>query len=237
MKKKVQKNAKKSNKSAKLASPKTKSVKSAAKGAVKRVLAKVASKLAKKAVKPAPAKKVAAKPAKKAVVPAKALKAEKPGKSVKEAKVEAPKGKGKGKAIEVPPAAAEAPVPEAEVVLLNAEGKQYCKSPDCDEAATSQGYCRLHYLTFWKRNKLKTKILEGGKLDKYIEELTAKYPDKYMEMLRKDLVSEKDFSAIIAEMDVEDSNDESEAEEETTRYIEEVRGGLGHGTGDDDEGF
>ena len=32
--------------------------------------------------------------------------------------------------------------------------------------------------------------------------------------------------AVVAEMDVEESGDEAEAEEETTRFIEEVRGGV-----------
>jgi len=52
-------------------------------------------------------------------------------------------------------------------------------------------------------------------------------------MLRKDLASEKDFNLIVAEMDVEDSGDEAE-EEDASRFIEEVRGGIP--TPDDDEG-
>ena len=122
---------------------------------------------------------------------------------------------------------------EPVVVLTNADGKQYCKAHDCDQGQTTEGYCRLHYIALWKRNRSKVKILEGGKLDKYIEDLTSKYPDKYLEMLRKDLSNEKDFNLIVAEMDVEDSGDE-EAEEDTSRFIEEVRGGVP--TADDDDG-
>ena len=125
---------------------------------------------------------------------------------------------------------------KAEVVLTNADGKQYCKVHDCDQGQTTEGYCRLHYIALWKRNRSKVKILEGGKLDKYIEDLTSKYPDKYLEMLRKDLSSEKDFTAIVAEMDVEDSGDDNESEEEASRFIEEVRGGV-PATDDDDGGF
>jgi hypothetical protein len=123
---------------------------------------------------------------------------------------------------------------EAEVILTNADGKQYCRVHDCDNEATTEGHCRYHYLALWRRNKVKAKILQGGKLDKYIEDLTAKYPDKYLEMLRKDLSSEKDFNLIVAEMDVEDSGDEAENEEEASRFIEEVRGGIS--TPDDDDG-
>ncbi|MDZ4678301.1 MAG: hypothetical protein SGI74_12420 [Oligoflexia bacterium] len=123
---------------------------------------------------------------------------------------------------------------EKEVILTNADGKQYCRVHDCDSEGSTDGYCRFHYLALWKRNKIKAKILQGDKLDKYIEELTAKYPDKYLEILRKDLASEKDFTLIINEMDVEDSNEDAESEEEASRFIEEVRGGVP--TGDDDDG-
>jgi len=142
--------------------------------------------------------------------------------------------KGKKGAVQEVPLVAAPAEPEAEVILTNADGKQYCRVHDCDNESTTEGYCRYHYLALWKRNKVKAKILQNGKLDKYIEDLTAKYPDKYLEMLRKDLSSEKDFNLIVAEMDVEDSGDEAENEEETSRFIEEVRGGIP--TPDDDEG-
>jgi hypothetical protein len=142
-------------------------------------------------------------------------------------------GKG-GKKAEVMNQLAAAQAKEEDIILTNADGKQYCRVHDCDSEGNTDGYCRFHYLALWKRNKIKAKILQGGKLDKYIEDLTAKYPDKYLEMLRKDLASEKDFTLIINEMDVEDSNEESESEEEASRFIEEVRGGVP--TGDDDEG-
>jgi hypothetical protein len=126
--------------------------------------------------------------------------------------------------------------PVVEAVLTNAEGKLYCKAHDCDQAQTTEGYCRLHYIALWKRNRSKVKILEGSKLDKYIEDLTSKYPDKYLEMLRKDLSNEKDFNLIISEMDMEDSGDDADSEEDTSRFIEEVRGGVPT-TDDDDGGF
>ena len=46
----------------------------------------------------------------------------------------------------------------------------------------------------------KSLILADGKLDKYIEELTRRYPDKYVEIIRKDLKSEKDFTGAIQEL-------------------------------------
>jgi hypothetical protein len=68
---------------------------------------------------------------------------------------------------------------------------------DCDQIAIVDTYCRYHYLLLWKNIQVRKKILSEGKLDKYIEELTARYPDKYLEMLRKDLKTEKDFLSAI----------------------------------------
>jgi hypothetical protein len=200
----------------------TKKTKKPVKAVAKKLLSKPASKIPK--VKGHTAKpKVQAKPA------AKPTKSPAP---LEASKALAKPVKGKKNAAELQIIAA--PEPEAEVILTNADGKQYCRVHDCDNESTTESYCRYHYLALWKRNKVKAKILQNGKLDKYIEDLTAKYPDKYLEMLRKDLSSEKDFNLIVAEMDVEDSGDEAENEEETSRFIEEVRGGIP--TPDDDEG-
>ncbi len=192
------------------------------KGAKKKTV-KAASPVKKAAPKLAQASSKAKGPAPKAVAKVAA--------SPKATPAKAPKGK-KIEAATVIAALKQAE--EAEIILTNADGKQYCRVHDCDNESTTEGYCRFHYLALWKRNKVKAKILQGGKLDKYIEDLTAKYPDKYLEMLRKDLASEKDFNSIVAEMDVEDSGDEADNEEETSRFIEEVRGGIP--TPDDDEG-
>lgn len=197
-----------------------------------KVAPKKALKAAPKAKKPLKlAAKVAPKAAKGAAKPV-AGKLVKAAKGVKDVAPTAAAKLKKGQAVVAEILAADKQ--EAEVILTNADGKQYCRVHDCDNEATTEGHCRYHYLALWRRNKVKAKILQGGKLDKYIEDLTAKYPDKYLEMLRKDLSSEKDFNLIVAEMDVEDSGDEAENEEEASRFIEEVRGGIS--TPDDDDG-
>ena len=126
---------------------------------------------------------------------------------------------------------------EDEVVLTDAEGRAYCRVKDCDELATVDGYCRFHYLVLWKRIQVRKKILAGGKLDRYIEELTARYPDKYLEMLRKDLATEKDFMAVVHDLEIEDGNVEGDFDEDDKEYIDEVRGIGGSGSGDDDSDY
>jgi hypothetical protein len=132
----------------------------------------------------------------------------------------------------------EAPQPEEEVILTDAEGRRYCRMKDCDQAATVDGgYCRFHYLLFWKNIQSRKKILSEGKLERYIEELTARYPDKYLELLRKDLRSEKDFMAAIQELEIDDSGVDNEFEDEAQSYLDEVRGVTGESNSEREEDF
>lgn len=128
---------------------------------------------------------------------------------------------------------------EVEIALRDAEGRLYCKVRECDELSVVDGYCRLHYLKFWKRIQLRKKILTDGKLEKYIDELTQRYPDKYIEMLREDLKSEKSFLSAINELEIEEANEEADnMDDDQQGLIDEVRGIQPAGTAtDDDDGF
>jgi hypothetical protein len=126
-----------------------------------------------------------------------------------------------------------------EIYLTDAEGRRYCRVKDCDQISAVEGYCRYHYLLLWKRIQVRRKILVDGKLERYVEELTSRYPDKFLEMIRKDLRSEKDFVGAIAELEIDESANENEMEDETQSFIDEVRG-ITTDTGtitDDDDGF
>lgn len=112
---------------------------------------------------------------------------------------------------------------EEEIVLTDAEGRRYCRSRDCDQIAMVDGYCRYHYLLFWKKIQIRKKILADGKLEKYVEELTSRYPDKFLEMIRRDLRTEKDFLSAIQELEIDEGAIENEFEEDAQSFIEEVR--------------
>ncbi|MFN8848028.1 MAG: hypothetical protein ACK5V3_00080 [Bdellovibrionales bacterium] len=113
---------------------------------------------------------------------------------------------------------------EEEIVLTDADGNRYCRAKDCDQAATVDGYCRFHYLLLWKKIQIRKDILIDGKLEKYVEDLTSRYPDKFLEVLRKDLKTTKDFMAAIAELEIDESAGEGEFEEDAQTFIDEVRG-------------
>ncbi len=122
------------------------------------------------------------------------------------------------------PAVAATAESEEDIVLTDAEGNRYCRAKDCDQISIVEGYCRYHYLLFWKKIQIRKEILQDGKLEKYVDDLTSRYPDKFLEMLRKDLRTTKDFLAAIAELEIDESAGENEFEEDAQTFIDEVRG-------------
>jgi len=87
-----------------------------------------------------------------------------------------------------------------------------CREVACEALATSGGYCRTHYIKNWKKIKRKELILKEGKLIQYIEELVAKYPDKFIEAIRQDLAVDKDFAKVIFDLELDENVDEFDAE-------------------------
>jgi len=90
-----------------------------------------------------------------------------------------------------------------------------CREVACEGLATTAGYCRLHYIKNWKKIKRKELILKEGKLNQYIEELVAKYPDKYIDAIRQDLAVEKDFAKVIFDLDLDEGVDEFDPDAES----------------------
>jgi hypothetical protein len=91
---------------------------------------------------------------------------------------------------------------------------EVCREIACEGLATTAGYCRLHYIKNWRKIKRKEIILKEGKLNQYIEELVAKYPDKYIEAIRQDLATDKEFSKVISDLDLDESSDDFEGDGE-----------------------
>lgn len=99
-----------------------------------------------------------------------------------------------------------------------------CREVACEGLATTGGYCRMHYIKNWKKIKRKELILKEKKLNQYIEELVAKYPDKYIEAIRQDLANDKDFAKVIYDLDLDESVDDFEMESESVdSLIDNIR--------------
>lgn len=254
------KSAAKPNKAHKPAPAAAKLLKKAAKVVAKKVGAVVAKKPA-----PVPAKKETAAKGKaldkKAHAPApvvakgkagaKAAPVAAPAKDKKAAPVPAAKvGKAGKKGTEV---VLEVPAPKG-VAMLGREGKKKkasadsaaiskrrCREPGCEHDHVLNGYCRLHYIKNWRKIKRKEAILASGQLNNYVEELVSKYPDKYLEVIRQDLASEKDWAKVVTDLELDATEDDAGAEEDIDAAAEGVRttgGGGGRGDFEDDsEGF
>ncbi len=88
-----------------------------------------------------------------------------------------------------------------------------CAESRCKAAATSDGYCRLHYLRNWRELKSEQKDKAEKRLNSYIDRLMKKYPGEYMDKLKESLSSEEKFKEAMQEVDLEpEGNGESDRE-------------------------
>lgn len=67
-----------------------------------------------------------------------------------------------------------------------------CKDKGCHNAQTTEGFCRLHYLRSWKKLQAEKKKKAAKNLNRYVESILKRYPDRYVEQIKKDIRS-KDF--------------------------------------------
>ena len=95
-----------------------------------------------------------------------------------------------------------------------------CKDEDCKNAATTAGFCRLHFLKNWKRLKEEEHKRAAKRLNRYIESVVKRHPDRYLEMIKKDLLS-ADFERLIDTQFADEENSDFILDEPT--YDEEVR--------------
>ena len=236
MAKKKKKAAKKKVAKKKVAKKKVAKKKAAKKATKKKTAKKKVAK--KKAAKKVAKKKVAKKTAKKKVAKKKVAKKTETKKAVSKAapvpaKAEAPQKeevkkatkKAKVTAKKTPKPAQKIKI-EQDIVLTDAEGRVLCRVRDCDQPSVVESYCRYHYLLYWKKIQIRRKILSEGKLEKYIEELTSRYPNKYLDLIKRDLSTEADFLHAIQELEIDESSgdDDSRDFDEERSFIEEVRG-------------
>lgn len=127
---------------------------------------------------------------------------------------------------------------DTEIYLTDSEGRRLCRVRDCDQVSSVDGYCRYHYLLLWKKIQIRKAILQDGKLERYIVDLTSRYPDKFLEMIKKDLKTEKDFLSTIAELEIDESAlvDES-GDDDAQSFADEIRGTVDAPSLDEDSDY
>ncbi len=238
--KKSKPSAAKAKKPAKVAAKPVNKVKIPASKLVKKMALKTAKKIAEKLLpkkNAVPALAKAKKPVKETVVktsvktadakPSAKTQAKTNPETLKAKKGSTPKTlQAKGAEIGNEPAAVEVKAESKavkDIILTDAEGRILCRVKDCDQPSVVESYCRYHYLFFWKKIQNRKKILSEGKLEQYIEELTSRYPLKFLELIRKDLSSEPDFMSAIQELDIDEASTDVDSFEDEN-FMEEVRG-------------
>ncbi len=83
-----------------------------------------------------------------------------------------------------------------------------CIEPGCKNAQTTEDFCRLHYLKNWRQIKESTQKKAADKLNKYVEGICDRHPDKYVDVIRREIKTGKgDFAT---EVDTAMSGDPSE---------------------------
>ena len=82
-----------------------------------------------------------------------------------------------------------------------------CFERGCDNPATTEGYCRFHYIKSWKDIKKKQSVLGEGKLFSHVEGIATNFPIQIMESLVSDLASDKSFYNVLKEMSIEASEE------------------------------
>lgn len=62
-----------------------------------------------------------------------------------------------------------------------------CIEPGCKNTQTTKDFCRLHYLRNWKTIKHEDQKKAADRLNKYVEGICKKNPERYMDVIRRDI--------------------------------------------------
>lgn len=83
-----------------------------------------------------------------------------------------------------------------------------CIEPDCKNEQTTKDYCRLHYLKNWKELKEAEQKKAADKLNKYVDGICKKFPEKYVDVIRREIRSDKgDIARSVDEPETPSSED------------------------------
>jgi hypothetical protein len=101
-----------------------------------------------------------------------------------------------------------------------------CKTADCSNAATTRGYCRLHYLKHWKEIRAEQKRVAVRRLNRYIEHMCRKHPSDYLEIIRRELRNPEGVKALDEQFSAEEDVlhfEEGTSDEDINELIRKLR--------------
>ena len=91
---------------------------------------------------------------------------------------------------------------------------RYCIGDSCASPATVKGYCRFHYLVYWRDIRLIGQEKAEKKLDDFVNRLAEKYPKDYLKKIKEGIEDENKFTKVVGELDLETTKDDPETERE-----------------------
>jgi len=79
------------------------------------------------------------------------------------------------------------------ILIKDAEGRYYCQDENCDQPATTDMFCRYHYLASWSYFYARKNLLKDGYLSKTIQELVNVFGDAALLCIMQDCKTEETF--------------------------------------------
>lgn len=101
------------------------------------------------------------------------------------------------------PVAKKTTAKQAAVKPAASKKEKLCLVQTCKKEGVSQGYCRLHYISNWRRIRLNEKIKAERRLNAYVDKIAKKYPKDYLEKIKETLEDEHKFKEMVTELDLE----------------------------------
>ena len=102
-----------------------------------------------------------------------------------------------------------------------------CKEKECHNAATTGGFCRLHYLQNWKKIQTDKRKKAAKNLNRYVESILKRHPDRYVEEIKKDIRSHTFHERVEREFGGEEEPwslfDAGASDEELEQLIEKIK--------------
>ncbi len=82
-----------------------------------------------------------------------------------------------------------------------------CIELRCKNTQTTKNYCRLHYLKNWKVLREETQKKAADRLNKYVDGLCKKNPEKFVDAVKKDIASDnEEVKSIGMEVSVDETD-------------------------------
>lgn len=101
---------------------------------------------------------------------------------------------------------------------------ELCIFKDCTpDTRKFQGLCRKCYLSNWQTIKGQKQEKAQRRLNAYVEAITKKYPDDYLERIRDGLENEDAFQKMVAELELAEDGDAETEREFLEKFSRKIR--------------